>query len=40
MDVEAANAAATRYINEIYADEQVTNLGLEEVEHGLGGSNG
>ena len=33
MDVKEAIAAAKRYISEIYADEQVTNFGLEEVEH-------
>jgi len=39
MDVKEAIAAAKKYVNEIYADEQVTNLGLEEVEHSLGASN-
>jgi hypothetical protein len=38
MDVKEAIAAAKKYVNEIYADEQVTNLGLEEVEHALGDS--
>jgi uncharacterized protein YdeI (YjbR/CyaY-like superfamily) len=33
MDVKEAIAAAKNYVNEVYADEQVTNLGLEEVEH-------
>ena len=33
MDVKQAIAAAKQYINEVYASEQVTNLGLEEVEH-------
>lgn len=33
MDVKEAIAAAKGYINEVYADEHVTNLGLEEVEH-------
>lgn len=33
MDVKEAIAAAKRYLSEIYADEQVTNLGLEEIEH-------
>ncbi len=33
MDVKEAVAAAKKYINEIYADEQVTNLDLEETEH-------
>ena len=39
MDVKEAIAAAKKYINEVYADEQVTNLGLEEVEHILGAGN-
>jgi len=33
MEVKEAIAAAKKYINDVYADEQVTNLGLEEVEH-------
>ena len=33
MDFKEAIAAAKKYVNEIYADEQVTNLGLEEIEH-------
>jgi hypothetical protein len=33
MDVKEAVVAAKQYISEIYADEHVTNLGLEEVEH-------
>jgi len=33
MDVKEAIAAAKTYIQDIYADEHVTNLGLEEVEH-------
>jgi uncharacterized protein YdeI (YjbR/CyaY-like superfamily) len=33
MDVSEAIAAAKKYVNEVYAEEQVTNLGLEEVEH-------
>jgi uncharacterized protein YdeI (YjbR/CyaY-like superfamily) len=32
MDVKAAITAAKAYVNEVYSDEQVTNLGLEEVE--------
>lgn len=32
MDVKEAIAAAKTYIQDIYADEHVTNLGLEEVE--------
>jgi hypothetical protein len=39
MDVKEAIAAAKKYVSEVYADEHVTNLGLEEVEHGFGGSN-
>jgi hypothetical protein len=39
MDVKEAIAAAKTYINEIYADEQVTNLGLEEIEHPAEDSN-
>jgi hypothetical protein len=35
MDTKEAIAAAKQYIKNIYADEQVTNLGLEEVEHVL-----
>jgi uncharacterized protein YdeI (YjbR/CyaY-like superfamily) len=37
-DIEAI-AAAKKYISEIYADEQVTNLGLEEVEHAVSTGN-
>jgi hypothetical protein len=33
MDAKEAIAAAKTYVNEVYADEHVTNLGLEEVEH-------
>jgi uncharacterized protein YdeI (YjbR/CyaY-like superfamily) len=33
MDVKEAIAAAKSYLRDIYADEEVTNLGLEEVEH-------
>ena len=33
MDVKEAIAAAKSNISDIYADEHVTNLGLEEVEH-------
>jgi hypothetical protein len=33
MDDKEAIAVAKRYIGEIYADEHVTNLGLEEIEH-------
>ena len=39
MDVKEAIAAAKKYISEIYADEQVTNFGLEEVEHPLSAGN-
>ena len=33
MDAKEAVAAAKKYVSEIFAEEQVTNLGLEEVEH-------
>lgn len=33
MDAKEAIAAAKSYVKEIYADEQLTNLGLEEIEH-------
>ncbi len=33
MDAKEAIAAAKKYVIDIYADEQVTNLGLEEIEH-------
>jgi hypothetical protein len=33
MDVKQAIATAKSYIKDIYAEEDVTNLGLEEVEH-------
>lgn len=33
MDVKEAIATAKNYVKDIYADEEVTNLGLEEVEH-------
>ncbi len=33
MDFKEAIAAAKKYVKEIYADEQVTDLGLEEIEH-------
>jgi len=33
MDTLQAIAAAKKYIGEVYADEQLTDLGLEEVEH-------
>jgi hypothetical protein len=33
MDAKQAIAAAKAYLSDIYADEQVTNLGLEEIEH-------
>lgn len=32
MDVKEAIAAAKKYVNAVYAEEHVTNLGLEEVE--------
>ena len=33
MDHKDAIAAAKRYLVDVYADEQVTNLGLEEIDH-------
>ncbi len=33
MDAKDAIATAKRYVSEVYADELVTNLGLEEIEH-------
>jgi hypothetical protein len=33
MDEMEAVAAAKKFVNEIYADEKVTNLGLEEIEY-------
>ncbi len=33
MDVKTAISTAKRYIQEVYAEENVTNLGLEEVQH-------
>lgn len=33
MDVKEAIAAAKNYVNDIYAEEQVSNLGLEEIEY-------
>ncbi len=39
MDVKEAIAAAKDYITEIYAEEQITNLGLEEIEHLASDSN-
>lgn len=35
MDVKEAIAAAKNYARDIYAEEGVTNFGLEEVEHVL-----
>lgn len=32
MDVKEAVGAAKRYIQELFADEGITNIGLEEVE--------
>jgi hypothetical protein len=32
MDVKQAIAAAKEYVKDVYAEEQVSNLGLEEVE--------
>jgi len=33
MDVKEAIATAKSYVKDIYAEEEVTNLGLEEIEH-------
>jgi uncharacterized protein YdeI (YjbR/CyaY-like superfamily) len=33
MDVKQAIETAKTYVKDIYADEEVTNLGLEEIEH-------
>jgi uncharacterized protein YdeI (YjbR/CyaY-like superfamily) len=33
MDVKEAIAAAKNYVRDVYSEEEVTNLGLEEVEH-------
>ncbi len=33
MDVKTAISTAKRYVQDVYADENVTNLGLEEVQH-------
>ena len=33
MDVKQAIAAAKAYVADVYADESITNLGLEETEH-------
>lgn len=33
MDAKEAIATAKRYVSEVYSDEHVTNLGLEEIEH-------
>jgi hypothetical protein len=39
MDEKEAVAAAKRFVSDIYAGEQVTNLGLEEIEHIVSGGN-
>ena len=39
MDVKEAIAAAKKYLIDIYADEEVSNLGLEEVEHTIPAGN-
>jgi uncharacterized protein YdeI (YjbR/CyaY-like superfamily) len=39
MDTNEAISAAKKYITEVYADEGVTNLGLEEIEHVLAAGN-
>jgi hypothetical protein len=33
MNVKDAIAAAKKYVNEVYADEHLSNLGLEEAEY-------
>jgi hypothetical protein len=33
MDTKEAIAAAKKYVAEVYADEQATNVGLEEIEY-------
>ncbi len=35
MDVKQAIATAKQYVHDLYSEEDVTNLGLEEVEHVL-----
>jgi len=39
MDVKGAIATAKHYVKDVYAEEEVTNLGLEEVEHVLAAGN-
>ena len=39
MDVKEAIATAKAYVKDIYADEELTNLGLEEVDHVLQAGN-
>lgn len=39
MDAKEAIATAKKYVEDIYADEQVTNLGLEEIEHDVATGN-
>ncbi|HJU17732.1 MAG TPA: hypothetical protein VJ770_14850 [Stellaceae bacterium] len=39
MEVKEAISAAKRYISEIYADEQITNISLEEIQHILAAGN-
>jgi hypothetical protein len=39
MDTKEAIAAAKKYLNDVYADEELTNLGLEEVQHVLAAGN-
>jgi uncharacterized protein YdeI (YjbR/CyaY-like superfamily) len=39
MDTKEAIAVAKKYISDVYADEGVTNLGLEEVEHAQSAGN-
>jgi hypothetical protein len=37
MDMKEAIASAKRYVQELYADEGISNLGLEEIELSPGG---
>ncbi len=38
MDVKQAVAAAKRHVVELFADEQISNVGLEEIEFDQSGS--
>jgi hypothetical protein len=39
MDTLEAIAAAKNYLSEVYAEEKITNISLEEVQHVLSGDN-